>query len=93
MREIKTYSKGAPFYNAFIGTWTVLVLTQDCSYRTMLKNRSRFSVQRQTMHRTCVALSLLLLTTSTLAQTKSPAKKSGSSAPMTATVVTLGAEK
>jgi hypothetical protein len=21
MREIKTYSKGAPFYNAFIGTW------------------------------------------------------------------------
>jgi hypothetical protein len=21
MRTIKTYSKGAPFYNAFIGTW------------------------------------------------------------------------
>jgi hypothetical protein len=24
MRTIKTYSKGAPFYNAFIGTWPTL---------------------------------------------------------------------
>ena len=45
------------------------------------------------MHRTCVVLTCLLLATSTLAQSKLPAKKSGPSAPMMATVVPLGAEK
>ena len=45
------------------------------------------------MHRTRVVLSCLLLATSTLAQTKSPAKKSEPSATAMATVVPLGAEK
>ena len=45
------------------------------------------------MHRTRVVLSCLLLATSTLAQTKSPAKKSGTSATAMATVIPLGAEK
>ena len=45
------------------------------------------------MHRTRVDLSCLLLATSTLAQTKSPAKKSGTSSTAMATVVPLGTEK
>ena len=45
------------------------------------------------MHRTRVVLSCLLLATSTLAQTKSRAKKSGPSATAMATVVPLGTEK
>ena len=45
------------------------------------------------MHRTRVVLSCLLLATYTLAQTKSPAKKSEPSATAMATVVPLGAEK
>ena len=45
------------------------------------------------MHRSHVVLSCLLLAVfSTFAQTKPPAKKSGSSAAMTATVVPLGTE-
>jgi len=45
------------------------------------------------MHHTRVVLSCLLLATSTLAQTKPPAKKSGGSATVMATVVPLGTEK
>ena len=45
------------------------------------------------MNHTRVVLSCLLLATSTLAQTKSPAKKSGPSATAMATVVPLGTEK
>jgi quercetin dioxygenase-like cupin family protein len=45
------------------------------------------------MHRTPVVLSFLLLATPMLGQTKAPAKKSGPSATMMATVVPLGAEK
>ncbi len=45
------------------------------------------------MHRTSVVLGCLLLAISTFGQTKSPAKKSGASAAVMATVVPLGSEK